>query len=151
MPLWMKMKTLTLPFIWLVFTGKYFSEAFILESVNPQYEERLFIEFPKKYKFTTFCVQILFWMSKQKNNYCTQNVVNLYFLENSMNNLLSYCGLTEARMRASEKDSPVQEAQDCRTFTSIRCWCSQQKCKKMDSFRLCCLCWSNKVQTLMKH
>ena len=26
-----------------------------------------------------------------------------------MNNLLSYCGLTEARMRASEKDLPVLE------------------------------------------
>ena len=25
-----------------------------------------------------------------------------------MNNLLSYCGLTDARMRASENDSPVQ-------------------------------------------
>jgi hypothetical protein len=25
-----------------------------------------------------------------------------------MNNLLSYCGLTDARMRASEKDLPVK-------------------------------------------
>ena len=41
-------------------TGKSFSEALILESVNPQYDERLFIEFPEKYKFTTCCVQILF-------------------------------------------------------------------------------------------
>ena len=41
-------------------TGKYFSEALILESVNPQYDERLFIEFPEKYKFTTCCLQILF-------------------------------------------------------------------------------------------
>ena len=41
---------------------------------------------------------------KQKNNYCTQHVVNLYFLGYSMNNLLSYCGSTEARMRPSEKD-----------------------------------------------
>ena len=45
-------------------TGKYFSEALILESVNPQYDKRLFIEFPEKYKFTTCCVQILFYMSK---------------------------------------------------------------------------------------
>ena len=28
-----------------------------------------------------------------------------------MNNLLSYCGLTDARMRASEKDLPVQTAE----------------------------------------
>ena len=29
-------------------TGKSVSEAFIFESVNLQYDERLFIEFPKK-------------------------------------------------------------------------------------------------------
>ena len=46
-------------------------------------------------------------MSKQKDNFCTQPVLNLYFSGNSMNNLLSYCGLTDARMRASEKDLPV--------------------------------------------
>ena len=40
-------------------TGKSFSEALILESVNPQYDKRLFIEFPEKYKLTTCCVQIL--------------------------------------------------------------------------------------------
>ena len=51
---------------WRSSTGNFFSEALILGSVNPPYEERLFIEFPEKYKFTTFCVQILFWMSKQK-------------------------------------------------------------------------------------
>ena len=28
-------------------TGKSMSEALILESLNPQYDERLFIEFPK--------------------------------------------------------------------------------------------------------
>ena len=45
--------------------------------------------------------------TKTKNNFCTQHVLNLYFSGNSMNNLLSYCGLTDARMRASEKDLPV--------------------------------------------
>ena len=49
---------------------------------------------------------------KQKNNFCTQHVVNLYFSGNSMNNLLSYCGLTDARMRASEKDLPVPHELD---------------------------------------
>ena len=34
-------------------TGKSFSEALILESVDLQYDERLFIEFLQKYKFTT--------------------------------------------------------------------------------------------------
>ena len=32
-------------------TGKSFSEALIVESVNPQYDKRLFIEFLEKYKF----------------------------------------------------------------------------------------------------
>ena len=41
-------------------TGKSFSEALILASVKPQYDKRLFNEFPKKYKFKTCCVKILF-------------------------------------------------------------------------------------------
>jgi hypothetical protein len=63
------------------FTGKSLSETLIFESTNPQYDERLFIEFPETYKFRTCCVQILFWMSKQKqkNNFCAQHVLNLYF------------------------------------------------------------------------
>ena len=39
----------------------------------------------------------------KKNNFCTQHVLYLYFLGNSINNLSSYCGLTDARMWASEK------------------------------------------------
>ena len=42
-----------------------------------------------------------------QNNICTQHDVNLYFSWNSMNNLSSYCGLTESRMRASDTDLPV--------------------------------------------
>ena len=38
-------------------TGKSFSEALIIASVNPQYGKTLFIEFPEKYKFRTCCVQ----------------------------------------------------------------------------------------------
>ena len=41
-------------------TGKSFSEAPILASVNPQYDKRLFIEFPEKYKFTSCWLLILF-------------------------------------------------------------------------------------------
>ena len=72
----------------------------ILESVNPQYDERLFIELQEKYKFRTFCVQKLFCC------FCS-HVFNLYFSWNSMNNLPSYFGITDARMRASKKDLPV--------------------------------------------
>ena len=31
------------------------------------------------------------------------------FRDNSMNNILSYCGLVDARTSASEKDLPVKE------------------------------------------
>ena len=85
------------------------SEALILESVNPQCDERWFIDSPEKYKLRTCCVQKLFFCfcSDIQNNICTQLVLNLYFSGESMNNILSYCGLTDARMKASEKDLPV--------------------------------------------
>ena len=53
-------KTLLFSLLFVLFTGKSFSEALIVASLNPQYDERLFIEFPEKYKFATCCVQILF-------------------------------------------------------------------------------------------
>ena len=75
-------------------TGKYFSESLILESVNPKYDERLFIEFPEKYKFTTCCYKYCFeCQNKNKKSIIVHNMylVNLYFSGNSINNLLSYC------------------------------------------------------------
>ena len=69
---------------------------------------RLFIEFPEKYKFTLCCVQKLFLFCFDiQNNICTQHVVNQYLSGNSINNLSSYCGSTDSRMRASEKYLPV--------------------------------------------
>ena len=62
---------------------------------------------PAKYKFSISCVQKLFFCFDIQNNICTQHVLNLYFSGDSMNNLLSYFGLTKARIRASEKDLPV--------------------------------------------
>ena len=42
----------------------------------------MFIEFPEKYKFTTFCVCFYFYLFFDiQNNICTQHVVNLYFSE----------------------------------------------------------------------
>ena len=52
------------------------------------------------------CTKIVFCFDIQ-NNICTQHVLNLYFSCNSMNNLSSYCGLTDSRMRASDTDLPV--------------------------------------------
>ena len=53
------------------------------------------------------CTNIVLDVKTIINNFCTQHIVNLYFSWNSLNNLSSYCGLTDARMRASEKDLPV--------------------------------------------
>ena len=38
---------------------------------------------------------------------CSEIVVFMYGIGKSMNNLLSYCGLVDARIRASNKDLPV--------------------------------------------
>ena len=46
---------------------------------------------------------------KTKINFCTQHVLNLYYSGNSMNNLSSYCELTDSRVGASEKKLPVQK------------------------------------------
>ena len=64
------------------------SEALIIESVNPQYDERLFIELQEKYKLRT-CVIL---------NVKSKNLVH---------NMFWAYGLTDARMRASEKNLPV--------------------------------------------
>ena len=64
----------------------------------------------------TCCVHKLFWISKQKP-ICVHKIIStcfkvgifMYWNCNSMNNLLSYCGLVDTRISASEKDSPVQK------------------------------------------
>ena len=53
------------------------------------------------------CTNIVVNVKTKKNNFCTQHVLSLYFLGDSINNLLSYCGLTESKMRASDIDLPV--------------------------------------------
>ena len=72
------------------------------------------------YEFSTWklqaqnmlCTQIVFlflyWHSEQfMYTTCSELVVFMYWTRNSMNNLLSYCGLVDARISASEKDLPV--------------------------------------------
>jgi hypothetical protein len=39
---------------------------------------------------------------------CSELVVFMYETRNSMNNLLSYCGLVDTRISAFEKDLPVR-------------------------------------------
>ena len=98
-------------------TSKSLSEAFIFESTNPQYDDRLFIELQVQYMKIpnsnlgrTCCVQKLFWISE------TISVYNMfspglslefsckYWTCNSMNNLSSYCGLADAKIRVFDKD-----------------------------------------------
>ena len=64
----------------------------------------------------THCVHKLFWMSKQKpicvhNMFspCSELVLFMHWTGKSMKNLLSYCGLVDVRISASEKDLPVMK------------------------------------------
>ena len=97
-------------------TGKSVSEALILQSVNPQYNDRLFIDSWLQYKKNTtsehvvykHCFLFMFWSSKQcLYTTCSQLVFFLYWIQEWMHNLSSYCGLTYSRISASEKDLPV--------------------------------------------
>ena len=59
------------------------------------------------------CVHKIFFECQNKNtkdNFCTQHMLGLYFSCNSMNNVLSYNWLIDARMRGSDKDLPVLHA-----------------------------------------
>ena len=56
------------------------------------------------------CIKVVFCFCFDiQNNFCTQHelVFFLYWSRESMNNLSSYCGLTDSRMSASDTDLPV--------------------------------------------
>ena len=86
------------------------------EAVNPQNDDGLFIELQVQYKKNTRSEHVvytncfLFW-SSEKFMYttCSELEVFMYWTGKSMNNLLSYCGLVDAKIRASEKDLPVTD------------------------------------------
>ena len=95
-------------------TGKSFSEALILESVNPQYDDRLFIHFWIQYKKNTSWEHVVYKHCFEDQNKkqclyttCSEVVFFLYWSQESMNNLSSYCGLIDWRMSASDTDLPV--------------------------------------------
>ena len=88
--------------ILLLCTGKSLSEALIFPSINPQYDCRLFMASPVQYMKTTSAEHGLHMC-------CTCS-----FYGNSMNNLLSYCGLIDGKIRASDKDLPVPKWRYCR-------------------------------------
>ena len=85
--------------LWYCGTGKSLSETFIFASINPQYDNRLFMELPWKLQAQNMGRT---WAEHGQNMFCA-----CIFHGNSMNNLLSYCGLVDARISASEKDLPT--------------------------------------------
>ena len=112
-------------------TGKSFSEALILASTNPKYDKRLFIELRVQYMKTTSSEYVVyincFELSIQKQKtICVHHMfwerselaIFMYWTGNSMNNLLSYCRLVDAKIRASDKDLPVAVLQVVAMLTS---------------------------------
>ena len=92
-------------------------EALILGSTNPQYDKRLFIDLPGQYMKTASSDHDVYinWFFSFKTIYaynmfslCSELVVFMYWTGKSMNNLLSYCGLVDPRISASDKDLPVK-------------------------------------------
>ena len=65
-------------------TGKSFSEALILASINPQYDKRLFIELQVQYMKITSSEHVVYinkllicFCFDIQNNLCTQHVLSL--------------------------------------------------------------------------
>ena len=62
-----------------------------------------------KQKQKTICVHNMIWA-------CSELAIFMYWTNNSMKNMSSYCGLVDAKIKASDKDLPAQE-----TITHA-CW-----------------------------
>ena len=99
-------------------TGKSFSEERILASTNPYYDKGVFIELWVQYMKIPSSEHVVYiYCSKCQNKNIKKpscvhkmfwewnfHVLNSYY---SMNDLLSYCGLVDARISASDKKLPV--------------------------------------------
>ena len=108
------------------------SEALIHGSTNPQYDKRLFLDLLVQYMKTTSsehvvytnCFLSFFWHSEQfMYTTCSELVVFMYWTSKSMNNLLSYCGLVDPRISASDKDLPVlNDFENISTYVGNKAW-----------------------------
>ena len=58
-----------------------------------------------KFEAQTWGEHIVFWMSKTIS--CSELGIFMYWTCNSMNNLSSYCGIVDAKIRASDKNLHV--------------------------------------------
>ena len=54
------------------------------------------------------------------NTTCSELGIFMHWTCNSMHNLLSYCGLVNARIGASEKDLPVTNGHNKKNWTILR-------------------------------
>ena len=98
------------------------SEALILAATNPQYNDRLFIEFGVQYTKIPSPEHVVYINCSDCQNknkkiiLCRQHALSLYSFHattgKSMSNLLSYCGLVVARISASLKDLPLPNSQN---------------------------------------
>jgi formyltetrahydrofolate synthetase len=87
-------------------TGKSFSEALILASINPQYDKRLFIELQVQYMKIASSEHVVYIYCSERQNKkqflyitCSELGIFVYRTCNSMNNLSSYCGLVDAKRK----------------------------------------------------
>ena len=95
------------------------SEALIFALTNPQYDKRLFIDLPVQYVKTTssehvVCINCFLFLRSKQFMYttCSELVVFMYWTGKSM----TYCGLVDARISASEKDLPVPDGLFCHNY-----------------------------------
>ena len=112
-------------------TGKSMSEALIFASTNPQYDDRLFIDLQVQYMKTT---------SSELGENMFYHVLPMYWTGKSMNNLLSYRGLVDVRISASEIDLPVKRT------TSVFIGTLEMYCPQMNNEDGCHVkfaCWIN--------
>ena len=78
----------------------------------------------------------LFWHSEQfMYTTCSELVVFMYWARNSMNNLLSYFGLIDARISASEKDLCTCTTYELKRFMSED-WSQLHYLSDMDLFSM---------------
>ena len=144
------------------------SEALIFESVNPQYDDRLFIDSQLQYKKNTSWEHIVYkhcFEDQNKNKKqclyttCSEVVFFLYWSQESMNNLSSYCGLTDWRMSASDTNLPVPRRQYWNSY--LYGWGRSQwrrrrfliiffNLSSTSAWTLCCTIWSLQFDEIFK-
>ena len=95
------------------------------------FQKQLFLhQINENSKLRTCCVHKLFWMSRQKNNFCTQHVLSLQFSCTELVIQWTICRhiagyLVDAEIRASDKDSPVNSTRKYIYWT----WFIHQLCQ----------------------